>query len=103
LLDAAKTSTAEFAVTSGHWPADASISEVVGTTTGKYVTSITSSGGGTTPDNTYTLTALLASTNISAKVANKTIQLQTTDGGANWVCGGSLGDLQNQYRPAACR
>lgn len=103
LLDAAKSPAMEYAVDSGHWPSDTSIGLVVGTITGRYVESITSTGGGTTIGQPYVLTAKLVSGNIAGEIKGKTIQLRTVDGGAKWKCGGTLGDLQARYRPSACK
>ena len=103
LLEAAKTPVVEYATDTGIWPADDSLGEVVRTLSGKYVASITSTGGGVSSDNTYTLTALFASSDISSRIAGKTVQLQSTDGGKTWVCSGALGTIPVNVRPAACK
>ena len=103
LLAAAKSPLGDFAQDNVRWPSDTSIFLVIGTTTGKYVESISSAGGGATIDTPYTLTAKLVSDNIAATVSGKTIQLQTADGGRTWSCGGALGTLDHRYRPSSCR
>jgi type IV pilus assembly protein PilA len=77
------------------WPT--SLDELLGTTTGKYVGTITGSGSG----STYTLIATMKTSGINPALYGHTMTLVTTDGGKTWDCTG--GTILTQYRPTACR
>jgi type IV pilus assembly protein PilA len=94
-----KTPLSEYWADKGLWPAAAS--DVMGTTTGKYTSSITISNGASTTGLTMELTANMKTIGVNSNVASKTLILGTTDGGKIWSCTG--GDLESKYRPASCR
>jgi hypothetical protein len=85
----------------GIWPSLAS--DVMGTTSGKYVSQVTIVGGNTvtTP---VTLEARMKSQGVNAAIASGTFWLVSTDGNS-WDCtvtGGSAPVLP-KYRPGSCR
>lgn len=103
LLWSAKSPMAEYFVNGGGWPT--SPSDVVGTTSGRYVGSITYYG---TPDSnppgSMTLMAKFNSFGLSTDLRNATITLQTTDGGKNWQCkSGGTNPLDDKFLPGACK
>jgi len=93
-----KTPMAEFFADKGVWPASAT--DVMGTTSGKYVASvaITSGAGATTA---LELTATMNATGVNSAVASGTLILSTGDGGKAWGCSG--GTISAKFRPASCR
>jgi type IV pilus assembly protein PilA len=94
-----KTPMSEYWADKGLWPAAAS--DVMGTTAGKYTSSITIQAGASTTGLTMTLRANMKSVGVNSNVASKTLDLETLDGGKIWGCTG--GDLESKYRPASCR
>jgi len=94
-----KTPMAEFFADKGIWPAAAT--DVMGTTSGKYVSSITISAGAGLTQLNMTLTASMAGTGVNSGIAGSTLELTTTDGGKAWTCTG--GGILPKYRPASCR
>ena len=93
-----KTPMAEFFADKGQWPASAT--DVMGTTSGKYVASVAiTTGAGAT--GALELTATMASTGVNSAVAGGTLILSTGDGGKSWGCSG--GTLSSKFRPASCR
>ena len=93
-----KTPLAEYMADKGVWPTTAS--DVMGTTEGKYVSSITISTGSATT-GTLNLTANMKGTGINSAITGATLILQTTDNGKAWDCTG--GTVGVKYRPASCR
>lgn len=67
-------------------------------TTGKYVAGITATPGGTAAAPTCTLVATFKSSGVNTKVANATITLVYTTGGA-WTCSTSL---PSEITPKSC-
>lgn len=98
LLQSGKTPFVDYFGDRGTWPAAAS--DVMGTTSGKYVSTIaiTSGASGT---GALEVTATMASIGVNSAVAGQTILLTTGDGGKAWGCSG--GNLSSKFRPAACR
>ena len=93
-----KTPMAEYFADKGTWPASAT--DVMGTTSGKYVASVAiTTGAGTT--GTLDLTATMAASGVNSAVAGGTLILSTGDGGKSWGCSG--GTLSAKFRPASCR
>lgn len=93
-----KTPMAEFFADKGQWPASAT--DVMGTTSGKYVGSVAiTTGAGTT--GALELTATMASTGVNSAVQGATLILSTGDGGKSWGCSG--GNISSKFRPASCR
>jgi len=84
LLDGLKTPTTEAMSQSVTCSITASM-----VTTGKYVTGISATPGGTTAAPTCTLVATFRGTGVNSKVQNKTITFLYTTGGA-WTCSTTL-------------
>jgi type IV pilus assembly protein PilA len=95
LMSGAKTPVAEFFADKGEWPA---IASVAGTTSGKYVGSITSTGDGGSGE--YLLTATMKTSGVNSKIAGGTVTLSTHNG-STWTC--KNGTVESKYVPAACR
>ena len=93
-----KTPLAEYMADKGIWPATAS--DVMGTTNGRYVSSITITLGAAT-SGTLQLTANIKDTTVNSAITSGTLILQTTDNGKAWDCTG--GNIGVKYRPASCR
>jgi type IV pilus assembly protein PilA len=92
-----KTPMAEYFNDKGIWPGAAS--DVIGNTSGKYVSAITLLGAvGTT--GTITVEARMKDTTINSAITSLTLALTSVDA-KQWSCtGGSLG---LKHRPASCR
>lgn len=106
LLGGAKTPVAEFYADKGVWPTGTSFSDIVSSSTGKYVASLAASDA----NSRFQVTATFKSTGVSAGIVSKTLILATADG-KQWSCkssetvGGATvgGDLEEKYRPASCK
>ena len=97
LVQAGKTPLAEYSSNQGIWPATAS--DVMGTTSGKYVSAISiTTGAGTT--GTLVVTAKLKDAGVNTAITGGTIRLETNDGKV-WSCTG--GNVSSKYRPGSCR
>jgi type IV pilus assembly protein PilA len=96
LLGGAKTPLAEFVSDRGTFPT--ALTDVVSTTTGRYVATITGAGDATN----ITLVATMRSAGVNNAIQGSTLQLITADGGRNWTCT-SGGTILARFRPAACR
>jgi len=96
---ASKAPLAEYFGNFGVWPSAAS--DVMGTTSGKYLSSITISTNGGTSNLNLALTATMAGTGVNTAIANGTVILTTADSGKTWDC--STGSVLPKYRPASCR
>lgn len=102
LMAGGKTPMAEFYSDKGRWPMTSG--SVMGNLTGKYTSTVTLTlGAGLTADDA-TLTASMKSADINKNLLGKTMQMLTTDGGANWTCqtGGSTA-IDTKYLPGACK
>jgi type IV pilus assembly protein PilA len=100
LLSGGKTPMAEFHADKGRWPSAAA--SVMGTTQGKYVDSISISGGSNST-NPITLAATMKTSGVNSSISGKTVQLVSTDG-AQWLCQqGSSNPVDNKYLPASCK
>jgi type IV pilus assembly protein PilA len=97
LSGAGKTPMSEYFSDRGIWPLLAN--DVMGTTTGRYVSAITIVGGNGA-DTALTLETRLKEVGTNVQIAGRTMQLQTSDG-TSWNCSG--GTLAAKYRPVACR
>jgi type IV pilus assembly protein PilA len=79
------------------------VTSMGGTSTGKYVNSITiSSNGGTalTPE----IVAVFKTSGVNAKITGATFAMSSTDGGKTWDCGaGSSTDVPTSLLPGACK
>jgi type IV pilus assembly protein PilA len=98
LSGAGKTPLSEYFSDRGIWPLLAE--DVMGTTSGKYVSTITIVGGNGA-DTALILETRLRETGTNVQIAGQTMQLQSADGGASWSCTG--GTLAPKFRPVACR
>ena len=98
LSSSGKTPLAEFYADKGVWPSEAS--EVMGSTSGQYVSAVTITTGNGVSGNLI-VTARLKDTGINSAITSSTLELLTTDGGRNWNCTG--GNLAAKFRPSACR
>jgi type IV pilus assembly protein PilA len=98
LSQAGKTPLVDYYGDKGIWPDAAS--DVMGTTSGKFVSAITiTTGAGTTGD--LVVEARVKSAGVNSNITGGTLQLSTTDGGKTWSCTG--GDISSKFRPASCR
>lgn len=93
-----KTPLAEYYADKGVWPTTAS--DVMGTTSGKYVSGISiTTGAGIS--GALALTAVMQTSNVNSAIAGSTLILSTADGGKAWSCTG--GTITAKYKPASCR
>jgi type IV pilus assembly protein PilA len=99
LVQAGKTPLAEFFSDKGMWPAAAS--DVMGTTQGKYVSTIAITTGAGATTSSLTVTATMFSTGVNPNVAGGTLDMTTADGGKTWSC--TAGNISSKFRPSACR
>ncbi len=108
LLGGVKTPVSEFFADRGDWPDATEFGNLITTTSGKYVTGLTSAviaGSG------FQVTATFGTTGVSSGISGGTLVLATGNG-QEWFCdnasvtgvaGGTAGDIAQQYRPAACK
>ena len=99
-----KTSLAEFFADNGNF-ASASLSNLGGTTAGKYVSGITFTAGN---GSTIAVVAKFKSSGVAAAIQNDTFAVATTDGGKTWSCGkggtaGTYSNIQSKFSPGACK
>ncbi|MCL6416088.1 pilin [Aestuariirhabdus sp. Z084] len=101
LMAAGKTPLAEWYADKGVWPNDTA--SVMGNTSGKYVASVEiTTGAALTGDLVMEVT--FRSTGVNAEIADKTVEMGTTDGGRNWDCAsGGTDAIEDKYLPGACR
>jgi type IV pilus assembly protein PilA len=95
LTSSGKTPLAEFFADKGVWPSTAS--DVMGNTSGKYVSAITITAGGT---GAVSLEARIKDTGVNTAITGSTLVLTSQDGKL-WNC--TAGTVLGKYRPAACR
>lgn len=95
LMGGAKTPLSEYISDQGDIPA--AITDVVGTTTGKYVATLALGGDAT---SVY-LTATMKATGVNSAIAGQTVQLSSADGARTWTC--SPGNVSAKFLPASCR
>ena len=100
LLGGAKTPVSEYIADRGEAPTGSVFTDVVNTTQGKYVGSISIGGDATN----ITLTATMRTSGVNNAIQGSTLLLVTTDGGRIWTCTGApSGSVLSKYRSAACR
>lgn len=93
-----KTPLSEYYADKGVWPTTAS--DVMGTTSGKYVSGISiTTGAGISGD--LALTATMQTSGVNSAISGSTLILSTADGGKSWSCTG--GTITAKYKPASCR
>ena len=102
LLGSGKTGLAEYFADKGFWPATPS--EVMGSTTGKYLDKITAPNTGTISGtaSTYTLQATMKTSTINSAVTGGIVQLMTPDSGKTWNCT-YISPMQERFVPGTCR
>lgn len=100
LLAGGKTPLAEWYADKGTWPTDPA--SVMNTLSGKYVAAIAYSGPPS--GSTLALQATMRGSGVNSAIQNKTVVLETADGGRTWTCK-SAGDdaVDPKYLPASCR
>ncbi len=101
LLGGAKTPVSEYIADRGEAPTGAVWTDVVNTTAGKYVASVTIAASSTA--TSVELTATMRTNGVNNAIAGSTLLLVTTDGGRVWTCTATTGSVAAKYRPAACR
>lgn len=100
LASGAKSPLVEYYTSNGSWP---TLTDVYNSSSGKYTASL---AGATTSGaaGTYTVTATMTTTGVTADLASKTLRVWTTDGGASWSCGaGSASPVPTRFLPSSCR
>ena len=93
-----KTPLSEYFSDRGVWPSAAS--DVMGNTTGKYVSEVSITGGNNA-STAVTLTAKMKTSGVNSAISDGTILLQSSNGNA-WDCA-SGGTIAPKYRPGSCR
>jgi type IV pilus assembly protein PilA len=102
ILIGGKTPMNEFYASKGRWPSNAS--SVMGTTSGKYTSSVTIQIGANSTNPTLTLRATIMNTGVNLNIAGKSMDLETTDGGGTWRCFASgANPVSAELVPSACR
>ncbi len=101
LLSGGKQSLAEYYADKGTWPT--APGSVMGTTSGKYTSSILYSGTpGTSQSMTLVGTLKQQSSGVNSGIAASTMFFSTADGGKTWDCK-TGGTVSAKYRPGACK
>lgn len=98
LLQAGKTPLVDYYGDKGVWPTSAS--DVMGTTSGKYVSGISITTGAAISGDLI-IRATLQTSGVNAAIQGSTMELSTSDGGKTWSCSG--GNILMKYRPSSCR
>jgi hypothetical protein len=76
----------------------------MGTTSGKYTSSVTIQIGANSTNPTLTLRATIMNTGVNLNIAGKSMDLETTDGGGTWRCFASgANPVSAELVPSACR
>ena len=96
LLGSAKTPTAEYMSDKGTSPA--SVTEVIGNTSGKYVSGISIAASAVSG---ITFSAIMKTSGVNSAITDKTTLMFTTDGAKTWAC--TAGTILPKYLPVACR
>ncbi len=97
LVSSGKTPLTEFFGDKGVWPSTAS--DVMGNTSGKYVSAITIVAGNGI-SGMMSLEARIKNTGVNIAITGATLELTTADGKI-WDC--TQGTVAAKYRPASCR
>ena len=102
LLGSGKTPLAEYFADKGYWPT--APSDVMGSTSGKYLDQITAPNTGTIAgtSSTYTLEATMKTSTINSAITGGKVQLSTPDSGKTWNCT-YITPMQSKYVPGTCR
>ena len=104
LASAYKTALAEYYSDKGDF-ATADITVMGGTTTGKYVSSLTFANQAT---QTISVVSTFNTTGIHTALQGSNIGVETTDGGKTWLCGDLVtipvvNQVPSRYMPGACK
>jgi type IV pilus assembly protein PilA len=77
------------------------VNSVGGTSSGKYVETITFAGSAASPE----IVATMSASGVNTKIASSIFAMSSTDSGANWDCtqGGSQTDIMVSLLPGACK
>ena len=100
-----KTALAEWYSDKGTWPV--AVASVSGTTSGKYVASISFSNADA-PNGVLNVDATMQATGVNTNIASEVFSTATTSGGQRWSCG-KIGQaavtttLDSKYLPGACK
>jgi type IV pilus assembly protein PilA len=101
LLSGGKQSLAEYYADKGQWPA--APASVMGTTAGKYTSTITYVGTPTTSQTMQLQATMKAqASGVNSGIAAQSLVFGTTDGGKTWDCK-TGGTVAAKYRPGACK
>ena len=102
LLGSGKTPFAEAYASDATWPA---VTDVMGTTRGKYTSGITIGGSNTAAPGAITLIATMWNTGVNSGIASSTVGLNTLDGGKIWTCftSNTGAPLTGKFVPSNCR
>ena len=95
LMGGAKTPLSEYIADRGALPGD--ISEIVGTTAGKYTGAIALTG----TVSATTVTATMKTAGVNSAITGCTVLLTSADSGKSWNC--TVGTVLPKYVPGACR
>ena len=103
LLGGGKTPLSEFYGNSGMWPIAAA--SVMSSLEGKYVSRVSYLAvPAPITTSVLTLQALFRSSKVSKLIQNKTMVLNTVDGGKIWTCAaGGAAAVEAKYLPGACK
>ncbi|MBI2313379.1 MAG: pilin [Betaproteobacteria bacterium] len=100
MLGGGKTPFAEYYADKGQWPGNAA--SVMGNTgPGKYVSTVSLTGGSGAQTSSLTLTATMRDSGVSSTITGKTLTLTTDNGGKTWTC--VSGNIDTKFLPAACK
>ncbi|TAJ93263.1 MAG: pilin [Gammaproteobacteria bacterium] len=104
LTSGLKTPLAQYHSNSGTFTGLTGIASFGATATGKFVSTITLTGGS---GATIIVQAALKTQAVNAVIKGQTFAMSTTDGGSTWDCGdqaiGSLNTIPSEFLPLACR
>ena len=103
LTSGTKTALSEWYSDKGSFPNI--LASVSGTTSGKYVQSMSISGNS---GGTVTVQAQFKASGVNNNIQSKIFAIATTDGGKTWSCGetgqaAATDDLDSKYLPGACK
>ena len=98
-----KTAVTEYYTNNGVFPA---ITDVEGTTTGRYV--IAGIAFNNVTGGTLAITATFGTAGVAAAIAGETFSIATEDGGKTWQCGidqtvYTTNQINSRFMPGACK
>ncbi|HKK15655.1 MAG TPA: pilin [Gammaproteobacteria bacterium] len=110
--------TSQYKVSMAEWYSDqgsyapggtaVAVTDIGGTTQGKYVQNVTFSVTGSDPTGTISVIATMKPTGVNSNIASSEFILTTEDGGRTWECGGNspvaaANPLDSKYLPGTCK